>query len=152
MAAQGQARAVKRDAARASLILTALVLAGLAVPAAAHAATRAPSASDVAHSGPYSWTPAVRAPAHGRTGDLITFHGELCRGRTRYVRILAMSTVGGMQTAPGTVRTGHISFRLVFGREDTGSWVIVGITAGCADGSTGAYGGPAAVHPIINVH
>jgi hypothetical protein len=136
-----------------ALVLAALLAAGLpATVSGAYAATLAPSAGRVVHDFPYSWTPQVRTPASGKTGDLVTMHGVMCRGATSWVRILAMSGTGGYETRPGTVRGDHVSFRLAFGRGDRGRWVIEGVTAQCADGSAGVYGGPGAVHPVIRVN
>lgn len=96
------------------------------------------------HDGPYTYTPAVTAPA----GDLVTFHGSMCRGATASASILAVTDNGGEESEPGAVRADHLSFRLEFGPSDDGSWNIVSVAVTCADGSYGQYDG---VHPVITV-
>ena len=120
----------------------------LAIAAMAATGALGPVSGPV-HDGPYTYTPAVQAPAAGYASDLVTFHGSMCRGATRYAAILVTTDAGGEESEPGTVRAGHVSFRLLFGPGDRGTWRVGGVTVACADGSWGQYWGR---HPAITVY
>ena len=124
-------------------LVNILVTAALAA-ALAHGPAVAP-----VHDGPYTYTPAVHVTAGRWTYDLVTFRGTMCRGGVRYAVLSAGTDAGGEESEPGTVHGDHISFRLVFGPGDRGTWYFGGVSVACLDGSEAEYWGR---HPSITVY
>ena len=131
---------------RKRLVTAGLTAAFMAVTLPAMASVRPP-----VHNGPYTYTQSVHAP--GR--DLVTFHGDLCRGHTRYVTVLFATDSGGEEFEPGNAVNGHYSFLLRFKRGDGSRhgvrWYGTDLTATCADGSTAGYGPMSGSHTVIPV-